>query len=138
MEEKKKYAPGKNPNSRKGDKNLVDIRTKTAEEQRIFHSIGGKKSQEVQHEKVIIQKIVEKAVNSIYEDKDTGQVGNPIAIAVGKIIGRLMQRGDIKDLEAIAKYLGQEPAQKVEQLVITPEVDFDKLEQLRKALKDDR
>ena len=138
MEEKKKYAPGKHPNSRKGDKNLIDIRTKTAEEQRAFHSDGGKKSQEVQHEKVNIQKIVEKAVNSIYEDKDTGQVGNPIAIAVGKIIGRLMQRGDIKDLEAIAKYLGQEPAQKVEQLVITPEVDFDKLDQLRKALKDDR
>ena len=137
-EEKKKYAPGKHPNSRKGDANLVDIRTKTAEQQRAFHSAGGKKSQEVQHEKVNIQKIVENAVNSVYEDKDTGQVGNPIAIAVGKIIGRLVQRGNIKDLEAIAKYLGQEPAQKVEQLVITPEVEFDKLEALRKDLRNER
>lgn len=139
MEEKKKYARGKHPNSLKAAReNMRHYKDLTSEQQAEFHSQGGKKSQEVQHEKVNIQKIVEKAVNSIYEDKDTGQVGNPIAIAVGKIMGRLIQRGDIKDLETIAKYLGQEPAQKVEQLVITPEVDFDKLAQLRKALKDDR
>ena len=135
MEEKKKYAQGKHPNSRKGDKNLIDIRTKTAEEQREFHSKGGKRSQEIQHEKVNIQKVVEQAVNSIYKDQDTGEEGNPIVIAVSKIVARLMKKGDIKDLEAIAKYLGQEPAQKVEQLVITPEVDFDKLGDLRKELK---
>jgi hypothetical protein len=40
-------------------------------------------------------------------------------------------------LEALSEHLGQKPAQKVEQVVITPEVDFDKLEQLRKALRND-
>lgn len=137
MEEKKKYARGKHPNSQK---NIAEHKY-TSEQDREKASEAGKKggkaSQKVQHEKVIIQKIVEQAVNSIYKDKDTGEEGNPIVMGVAKIVARLAKKGDIKDLEAITKYLGQEPAQKVEQRVITPEVDFDKLAQLRKDLKDD-
>ena len=136
MEEKKKYAQGRHPNSLKAAReNMAHYEDFTPEQQAKFHSLGGKARGAKEREKVIIQKVVEQAVNSIYTDKDTGEEGNPIVIAVGKIVARLMKKGDIKDLEAIAKYLGQEPAQKVEQLVITPEVDFDKLGDLRKELK---
>lgn len=139
MAEQKKYARGRHPNSLKAAKdNMLPYKELTAEQQAEFHSKGGKASAERQKEKVIIQKVVEQAVNAIYKDQDTGEVGNPIVIAVSKIIARLMKKGDIKDLEAIAKYLGQEPAQKVEQLVITPEVEFDKLEALRKDLRNER
>ena len=44
--------------------------------------------------------------------------------------------GDPRFGKALAELSG-EFTQKVEQLVITPEVDFDKLSALRKALKED-
>lgn len=135
--EKKKYAPGKNPNSRKGDKNLVDIRTKTADEQREFHSLGGKTSQATQAENRNIRKIIELAIQKSYKNEETGAEEYPLVAGIAKMVDRFRKTGNIHDLEALSEHLGQKPAQKVEQVVITPEVDFDKLESLRKALRKD-
>lgn len=136
-ETKKKYAQGKNPNSRKGDKNLVDIRTKTPEEQREFHVMGGKARGADIKNSIIIKDILTKLVSANIKDEDTGEEGNSLEIGLAKAVARFRKKGDVKDLEAIAEHLGQKPAQKVEQVVITPEVDFDKLESLRKALRKD-
>lgn len=46
-------------------------------------------------------------------------------------------QGDKGAYEQIRDTVGEKPTEKVEQMVITPEVDFDKLAQLRKALRDD-
>ena len=46
-------------------------------------------------------------------------------------------QGDKGAYEQIRDTVGERPTEKVEQVLITPEVDFDKLAQLRKALKDD-
>lgn len=133
--EKKKYAHGKHPNSRKGDKNLVDIRTKSAEEQWDFHSKGGKASQALQAENRNIRKIIELAIQKSYKNEETGADEYPLVAGIAKLVDRFRKTGNITDLGAIAEHLGQKPAEKVEQVVITPEVDFEKLEDLRKALK---
>jgi hypothetical protein len=136
-ETKKKYARGKNPNSRKGDANLIDIRTQTAEKQREFHSLGGKSSQATQAENRNIRKIIEIAIQKSYKNEETGAEEYPLVAGIAKIVDRFRKTGNINDLEALSEHLGQKPAQKVEQVVITPEVDFDKLESLRKALRKD-
>lgn len=46
-------------------------------------------------------------------------------------------QGDKGAYEQIRDTVGEKPTEKVEQVVITPEVDFEKLAQLRKALRDD-
>lgn len=46
-------------------------------------------------------------------------------------------KGDVRAYEVIRDTIGQKPTEKVEQVVITPEVDFDKLAELRKALRDE-
>lgn len=135
MEEKKKYARGKHPNSRKGDKNLKPVNTLPKEQQREIRSMGGKASQATQKQNLIIKNILEKAVAALVKDDVTGEELTALESGTAKLVARYAKKGDCKDLDAIAKHLGQEPAQKVEQLVITPEVDFEKLEMLRKALK---
>lgn len=46
-------------------------------------------------------------------------------------------KGDKGAYEQIRDTVGEKPTDRVEQVVITPEVDFDKLSQLRKALRDE-
>ena len=135
MEEKKKYARGKHPNSRKGVKNLIPFNQLSEEKRREICSNGGKKRGANEKQNLIIKNILEKAVAALVKDDATGEELTALEAGTAKLVARYAKKGDCKDLEAIAKHLGQEPAQKVEQLVITPEVDFEKLEMLRKALK---
>ena len=73
MEEKKKYARGKHPNSRKGDKNLKPVNTLPKEQQREIRSMGGKASQATQKQNLIIKNILEKAVAALVKDDATGE-----------------------------------------------------------------
>lgn len=136
--EKSKYAHGKNPNSRKGDKNLIPINKRTAEEQRLMQENATIAKRKTWARKLIIKEILEEAINKPYKDEESGEEIPRLVSGLDKMTKRFAKMGSYTDLEAISEHLGQKPAQKVEQLVITPEVDFDKLAQLRKALKDDR
>lgn len=135
--EKKKYAPGKNPNSKKGWGNLIPVNKRPKDEQRAIQYSGGKARGADIKNSIIIKDILTKLVSANIKDEDTGEEGNSLEIGLAKAVARFRKKGDVKDLEAIAEHLGQKPAQKVEQVVITPEVDFDKLEALRKALRND-
>lgn len=133
-EEKKKYAPGKNPNSKKGWSNLIPVNKRPKEEQRAIQYLGGKARGADIKNSIIIKDILTKLVTSTIKDEETGEEANSLEIGLAKTVARYRKTGDVKYLEAIANYLGQKPADKVEQVVITPEVDFEKLEDLRKAL----
>lgn len=135
--EKKKYAHGKNPNSRKGDKNLRPINTLSEEEQRILREKANEGKKAKWARKFIIREILEEATMKLEKDEDTGEELPRLVMGIDKLTKHFAKKGDPKELEAIAEHLGQKPAQKVEQVVITPEVDFDKLEALRKALRND-
>lgn len=134
--EKKKYARGQHPNSRanlpKGEK--YQFNAETAAE---AGAKGAPKSNAVQAENRNIRKIIEMAIQKAYKNEETGAEEYPLVAGIAKMVDRFRKTGNINDLEAISEHLGQKPAQKVEQVVITPEVDFDKLEQLRKALRND-
>lgn len=136
--EKKKYAPGKHPNSLKAAReNMLPLKSRSTEAQAEFHSLGGKANAAKVKQTIIIKDILTRLLSANIKDEDTGEEGNSLEIGLAKAVARFRKKGDVKDLEAIAEHLGQKPAQKVEQVVITPEVDFDKLEQLRKSLRND-
>lgn len=132
--EKKKYAPGKNPNSKKGWSNLIPVNKRPKDEQRAIQYLGGKARGADIKNSIIIKDILTKLVTSTIKDEETGEEANSLEIGLAKTVAKYRKTGDVKYLEAIANYLGQKPADKVEQVVITPEVDFEKLEDLRKAL----
>ena len=134
---KSPYAHGKNPNSRKGDKNLIPINKRPKEEQRVIQDLAAEGKRKVWARKLIIKEILEDAVSKPYKDEETGIELPRLVSGLDKMTKRFAKMGGYSDLEAISEHLGQKPAQKVEQLVITPEVDYDKLKDLRKALKDD-
>lgn len=134
-ETKKKYAQGKNPNSKKNLELGKDYRFKAGDKQ--GKSENGKKGAAKRTENIQIRKIIEQAVQKAYKNEETGAEEYPLIAGVAKMVDRFRKTGNIHDLEAISEHLGQKPAQKVEQVVITPEVDFDKLAALRKALRKD-
>lgn len=133
-EQKNKYALGKNPNSKKGWSNLIPINKRPKGEQRAIQYLGGKARGADIKNSIIIKDILTKLVTSTIKDEETGEEANSLEIGLAKTVAKYRKTGDVKYLEAIANYLGQKPADKVEQVVITPEVDFEKLECLRKAL----
>ena len=134
-EEKKKYAHGKNPNSRKGDKNLRPYPSLTEEEQRILLDKANEGKKAKWARKLVIREILEECCSKLEKDTETGEELPRLVAGLNKLTQHFAKKGDPKELEAISEHLGQKPAQKVEQLVITPEVDFDKLGDLRNALK---
>lgn len=134
---KKKYTRGENPNSLA---NLKDHHF-TKEQDRELAARNGKKGglslQASNRKKIIIREIMEQAVQAVIRNDDTGLAENAVEAGIAKMVARFAKTGSVRDLEAIVEQLGQKPAEKVEQVVITPEVDFDKLADLRKALRDD-
>lgn len=135
MTQKKKYAQGENPNSKKNLELGKEYRFKPGDKQ--GKSENGKLGAQKRNENLIIRKIIETAVQKAYKNEETGAEEYPLIAGVAKMVDRFRKTGNIADLEAISEHLGQKPAEKVEQVVITPEVDFDKLAALRKALRDD-
>ena len=133
--EKSKYAHGKNPNTLKNLDLGAKYRFKAGDKQ--GKSENGKKGAEVRTQNIIIKERLEKAIRAVIKNEDTGLEEEVLDAGLAKLVGHFARTGYYKDLEVIAEHLGQKPAQKVEQLVITPEVDFEKLADLRKALKDD-
>ena len=138
MAEEKKYAHGKNPNSRKGDKNLRPFPTLSEEEQRILLEKANEGKKAKWARKLVIREILEDCCAKLEKDDETGEELPRLVSGLNKLTKHFAKKGDPKELEAISEHLGQKPAQKVEQLVITPEVDFDKLEALRKDLRNER
>ena len=126
---------GDNPNSRKGDKNLIPLNKRSKEKQREICSKGGKKSQEVQAQNRSIQERARIVLNTLISRKN-GEKIDMFTAGCEKAAAQWVVTGDPKYGKALAELSGQF-TQKVEQVVITPEVDFDKLAQLRKALKED-
>ena len=135
--EKSKYAHGKNPNSRKGDGNLIPINKRSKEEQRVIQDLATEGKRAKWAKKLIIREILEECCNKLEKDTETGEELPRLVSGINKLSKHFAKTGDPKELDTISEHMGQKPAQKVEQLVITPEVDFDKLAQLRKALKDE-
>ena len=133
--QKSPYSQGGNPNSKKNLELGKKYRFKPGDRQ--GKSENGKLGAEKRNENIIIRKIIEAAVQKAYKNEETGAEEYPLIAGVAKMVDRFRKTGNISDFETISEHLGQKPAQKVEQLVITPEVDYDKLKDLRKALKDD-
>lgn len=133
--EKKKYARGQHPNSRanlpKGEK----TRFRKGDTQGKVEAAMASNAKQAENRN--IRKIIELAIQKSYKNEETGAEEYPLVAGIAKIVDRFRKTGNINDLEALSEHLGQKPAQKVEQVVITPEVDLDKLEQLRKALRKD-
>lgn len=130
--EKKKYARGQHPNSKanlpKGEK--TRFRKGDTQGKREAAMASNAKQAEIRN----IRKIIELAIQKSYKNEETGLEEYPLVAGIAKLVDRFRKTGNITDLGAIAEHLGQKPAEKVEQVVITPEVDFEKLEDLRKAL----
>ena len=126
---------GDNPNSRKGDKNLIPLNKRSKEKQREICSKGGKKSQEVQAQNRSIQERARIVLNTLISRKNGDKI-DMFTAGCEKAAAQWVVTGDPKYGKALAELSGQF-TQKVEQVVITPEVDFDKLAKLRKALKED-
>lgn len=96
---------------------------------------GAKVSNRVQAEKKSLQEYARIVLNTMIKRKDGEEV--PLAQAGCEKMGvKWLETGDPKYGMGIAQMAG-EVKQKVEQLVITPEVDFEKLVELRKALRED-
>ena len=66
--------------------------------------------------------------------------GNTMTVdeAINLAMLKQAMKGNVKAFESVRDTVGQKPVDKVEQVVITPEVDFDKLEALRKDLRNER
>lgn len=120
---------GDNPNSRK---NLIPITTKTARE---LGRRGAAKSNEVQRK----AKTFAEELRILLEAEITNLKGDKVTTrkAISTALIKKALQGDKGAYEQIRDTVGERPTEKVEQVVITPEVDFDKLAELRKALRDD-
>lgn len=123
---------GRNPNSLKNlEKGKATRFVKGDPRAKLGHIYSNKK----QAEKRSLQEYARIVLNTMIKRKDGEEV--PLAQAGCEKMGvKWLETGDPKYGMGIAQMAG-EVKQKVEQLVITPEVDFDKLSALRKALKED-
>lgn len=127
---------GDNPNSHiAGTKNLIPVNKRPKETQKKIRQMGAAASNKKQAEKKSLQEYAKIVLNTMIKRKDGEEV--PLAQAGCEKMGvKWLETGDPKYGMGIAQMAG-EVKQKVEQLIITPEVDFDKLSALRKALKED-
>ena len=120
---------GDNPNSRA---NLIPITSKTARE---LGRRGAAVSNAVQKR----AKTFAEELRILLEAEITNGKGEKVTTrkAISTALIKKAIQGDKGAYEQIRDTVGEKPTEKVEQLVITPEVDFEKLTQLRKALRDD-
>lgn len=120
---------GDNPNSRA---NLIPITSKTAREL-------GRRGAEVSNAVQKRAKTFAEELRILLEAEITNGKGEKVTTrkAISTALIKKAIQGDKGAYEQIRDTVGEKPTEKVEQLVITPEVDFEKLTQLRKALRDD-
>lgn len=120
---------GDNPNSRK---NLIPITSKTAREL-------GRRGAEVSNAVQKRAKTFAEELRILLEAEITNGKGEKVTTrkAISTALVKKAIQGDKGAYEQIRDTVGEKPTEKVEQVVITPEVDFDKLAALRKALRDD-
>lgn len=123
---------GDNPNSRKNlEKGKATRFVKGDTRAKLGHIASNAK----QAEKRSIQERARIVLNTLITRKN-GEKIDMFSAGCEKAAAEWVLTGDPKFGKALAELSG-EFTQKVEQLVITPEVDFDKLSALRKALKED-
>ena len=120
---------GDNPNSRK---NLIPITSKTAREL-------GRRGAEVSNAVQKRAKTFAEELRILLEAEIVNGKGEKVTTrkAISTALVKKAIQGDKGAYEQIRDTVGEKPTEKVEQVVITPEVDFDKLAELRKALRDD-
>lgn len=125
---------GDNPNSRK---NLEKGKATRFNGQTAVEAgrKGAPKSNAKQAEMRSIQERARIVLNTLISRKN-GEKIDMFTAGCEKAAAQWVVTGDPKYGKALAELSGQF-TQKVEQVVITPEVDFDKLAKLRKALKED-
>lgn len=120
---------GDNPNSRK---NLIPITSKTAREL-------GRRGAEVSNAVQKRAKTFAEELRILLEAEIVNGKGEKVTTrkAISTALVKKAIQGDKGAYEQIRDTVGERPTEKVEQVVITPEVDFDKLSALRKALRDE-
>lgn len=121
---------GDNPNSRKNLEKGIATRFVKGDPRA---KEGYKYSHKVQAEKRSIQERARIVLNTLITRKNGDKV-DMFSAGCEKAAAKWVVTGDPKYGKALAELAG-EVVNKVEQVVITPEVDFDKLDALRKALK---
>ena len=123
---------GRNPNSLK---NLEKGRATRFVKGDPRTKIGHIKSNKIQAEKRSIQERARIVLNTLITRKNGDKV-DMFSAGCEKAAAQWVVTGDPKYGKALAELAG-EVVQKVEQMVVTPEVDFDKLVELRKAFRKD-
>lgn len=120
---------GDNPNSRA---NLIPITKKTAREL-------GRRGAEVSNAVQKRAKTFAEELRVLLEAEITNGKGEKVTTrkAISTALIKKAIQGDKGAYEQIRDTIGERPTERVEQLIITPEVDFDKLKELRKSLKDE-
>ena len=120
---------GDNPNSR------ANLRVLTPKQAREYGSRGGKKSAQVQAK----ARTFAEELRLLLEAEITNGKGEKVTTrkAISTALVKKAIQGDKGAYEQIRDTVGEKPTDRVEQVVITPEVDFEKLAALRKALRDD-
>lgn len=123
---------GDNPNSKKNLAKGNRFSKDTASE---MGKLGAAKSNEVQRK----AKTFAEELRVLLEAEITNGKGEKVTTrkAISTALIKKAIQGDKGAYEQIRDTVGEKPTEKVEQVVITPEVDFDKLSALRKALRDD-
>ena len=123
---------GDNPNSRKNlEKGKATRFVKGDTRAKIGHIASNK----AQAEKRSIQERAKIVLNTLITRKNGDKI-DMFSAGCEKAAAQWVVTGDPKYGKALAELAG-EVVQKVEQMVVTPEVDFDKLVELRKAFRKD-
>ena len=91
----------------KGRENLVDLRTRTTEEQREIARMGGIASGKARKEKRMLKDLLEEALSK-GTDTDNEYVN------ITKALINEANKGNVKAYEVIRDTLGQKPVEKVE------------------------
>lgn len=123
---------GDNPNSRRNllKGNRFSKETASAEGKK-----GAAISNRVQAEARTFAEELRLLLQESLKDSNGNEAKTQKVISIAMI--KKAAKGDVRAYEVIRDTIGQKPTEKVEQVVITPEVDFDKLAELRKALRDE-
>lgn len=95
---------------------------------------GAKVSNRVQAERKSLEERARIVLDTLINRKNGTEKIDVFSAGCEQAAAQWAKTGDPKYGKALAELAGQ-LTQKVEQVVITPEVDFDKLNDLRKALK---
>lgn len=123
---------GDNPNSRR---NLLKGNRFNKETASAAGKKGAPISNKVQAEAKTFAEELRLLLQESLKDSNGNEAKTQKVISIAMI--KKAAKGDVRAYEVIRDTIGQKPTEKVEQVVITPEVDFDKLAELRKALRDE-